>query len=744
LQNQDESVELSARSAIGAPKLSASFQFRLREMGAGFSHPRKTQLELPDLFQWPDLVLSGLSRKLAGSKPFPILLRDQGAPDYLAKAERVLLIGAGYSGKTALAKSLFREFFDSKAEVPILLEGEVWGVEQSSLSKALRAAVKLQYENLDYDHYLLVPFERRVLIIDDFDALGADKDRQRALLLEAHSIFSRVILTADELLSYEELPDLGAEKSPFEEYERWEIRELGHRLRGRIVTKWQALGQTERLGDLQVAREVVKQERLLNTVIGSQMLPAYPMIVLTILQAAEALKTPSSTVSGSYGYLYEALITASLTRVVKGAAELDSLYSLLSGFAHALFQDGSMYIGRLGVAKLIDRYNHLHQVSYSDREINKLVEARIIQRSDDDTYRFRYPYCYYYFLARYFRDNIGDPSEGASLRAQLTELVDTIYHEDAANTVIFYLYLTREREIIERLVESASRIYKDVEPFDIGVHAEYLNRLYKEAPKAIMPPPTTLENREKHRDDLDEAENSRLTTDMVVHRAERVHYADELEDIKKLTICIRTMEVLGQVLRNFPSSLRGGPKHAITKETYLLGLRALRVVVRISESDTETVRLFLSEIVRRNRPAMNDPEIAKTTDELMIRMNQRSTFGMLKKISHCVGLEMLRATYETVLQELKGNTSVRMVDLSIKCDHFLEVPEKEIDSLRRELRPNLFAFSVLRDLVVDYLYLWPLPESKRQRIAGWLGLDASHPLLRAGDQKRAKGARQGK
>jgi hypothetical protein len=47
-----------------------------------------------------------------------------------------------------------------------------------------------------------------------------------------------------------------------------------------------------------------------------------------------------------------------------------------------------------------------------------------------------------------------------------------------------------------------------------------------------------------------------------------------------------------------------------------------------------------------------------------------------------------------------------MIDVVIKLDHFDRLPEKELDDIEPDIRNNHFAYTVMRDLVVDHLYLY--------------------------------------
>ena len=49
--------------------------------------------------------------------------------------------------------------------------------------------------------------------------------------------------------------------------------------------------------------------------------------------------------------------------------------------------------------------------------------------------------------------------------------------KDYANVVIFYIYLTKDRELIEHILQNATHIYGDLAPCDLDEDVRFLNEL---------------------------------------------------------------------------------------------------------------------------------------------------------------------------------------------------------------------------------------------------------------------------
>jgi hypothetical protein len=202
-----------------------------------------------------------------------------------------------------------------------------------------------------------------------------------------------------------------------------------------------------------------------------------------------------------------------------------------------------------------------------------------------------------------------------------------------------------------------------------------------------------------------------------------------LQDILKTEFAFKSLQVMGQVLRNFPGELKADLKLQLADESYQLGMRALTSFLRTIEIHAETFRAFVERQLTKYR-ARPYPEVAKEASQVLAFLAQASIYGMIKRVSFSVGLEDLRETYEAVRKKAgESDIPTRLIDLAIHLDHFPRVPISDIESLERSLTGNIVAYNTLRILVADYLYLFPVGYKERQKLIALLKFDRLKPLL---------------
>jgi hypothetical protein len=400
------------------------------------------------------------------------------------------------------------------------------------------------------------------------------------------------------------------------------------------------------------------------------------------------------------------------------------------------------------------RYHDYYKARLPKDFLSRLVGAHVFSPNAGH-YRFRYPYYFYFFVARYFRDNIQLEDHAAALRSKINEMVDHIHYEQYSNVLTFYVYLSKDLAAINRVRENAAAIYDDLSPCDFDLDVQFVNDLYTKGSKPIplmLPKATPEQNRDEYRLELDKVEDVDWQDGYDCAQGEKVKYDKQLSDITKVNIATKTLQILGQVARNSPGSLAGDVKRQVVSEAYLLGLRTLNAVLQIPATRMDSMRQYIAELIKEHRaiqkaPALISADLARMVDQGLIALTQAYAFGMIRKISQAVGLRQLEDIYSDVLadldaaKEISVRVSARLIDLAIKLDHFSDPPEREIFDLDRLLRENYYAHTTLRDLVFAYLYLRQADHKTRSRLMSRFKIGSAGGKLIDNPEKRQRGQR---
>lgn len=710
--------QLTINRAIRAEfRLNQKFDTWITDIGSPLHHGRKGELKLRDVFVFPDLSVR--SRGLGATLRE---IRGEDVFKYALESERVVFQASALSGKTSLCKVLFSDFVNRSDQVPLLLSGH--GVDSADEARSEKLFWRLfeeQYNPSMLDAFRQLEKARRTLFIDDWHKTALNPDGRQLFLETAGRYFGRILLFADEFFPLQELLE-GSAKTILE-FEHATVEQFRHALRGKIIDRWVTLGQ-EHTGDKgKMAREIEEKENLVRSLIGKNILPSLPFVVLCILEAEQEDKAQSSE-AGSFGYLYEVLVTTALNATKGPKTQLEKKYVFLARLAYHMFKQDVESLPTTETRRIAEEYSRSHLVKVDiDAMLADLEDARVLRRVNGN-YSFAYGHFFYYFVARYYKDNL-DRTEGGALRQELEYMADHLSRDRYTAILMFVLYFSRDSAgIITRIVENANSIYKNEEPANLNSDVNFLNQFcdqpYPDIPEEVDLAASRTERRE-FRDRIEK------TAERMIHPEARVYtYSEDLADKDKFDLAQKHIELLGQVIRNFPGSLPGPEKLAILEACYSLGLRSIRALLRLIESSIPMYR----EAVLKTRKDLGNAtaeEIRRRVDSTVILLSRICVLGNIKRVSSSVGLADLEAAYREALANLGKTNATQLIDLSIKLDHFAEFPESYVRELHRLFSGNGFADRILADLVVGHMLVFDLDRKVRQSMSALFNIKANLP-----------------
>jgi hypothetical protein len=708
------------------------FLSSLSDSGIGLIHPVTGPISLETVFVYPDVV----TRKLAApetTKEMPGTKLLQ----HLTDSHRLIIQGEPSSGKTALARTVAVSWLRDRLFYPILIEGKiVKRADQAFLERICYGEARKAYGDESLERYKQLAPSSKVLIIDNWDDSPMGIEQRESFLARAEAYFGKVILLVDGI-SY--LQGLLAKINGTEailQYDHITIHGMSHVARGQLIERW--INQDLARETSEFTRRVEETERLVNNVIGKNTLPSLPFIVLSILQALEHKKHVLPE-NGSFGYLYEVLITTALSATICGKSQLEKKYAFLSLLAYRLFDTSMEVMSESSVNELLGEYAESLMVKVDGPALLADLDYAHVLTQRDGNYGFVYPHFLQYFLARYFKDNLHGKT-GPALRKRLKEIVAGLNVEANRTFLMFVIYLTNDDGLTDELVALGQDILSDFAPSDLTTEVDFYNNEADPRRERAIPESVDLEQSRLHRRELADENQRRPVSENNTGSVLPIPgeaFSNLMPLDLKLDYARSCLQILGQVLKNFAGTLPGPQKLLILNTTYLLGLRILRALLESVKDSSTKVRNALA-ITKQEKPEF--APLAKKVEFLLTMMAQIVGVSIIRLISLSVGSTDIEGrAYSITLEEIGRNNATQLVDLSIKLDHFESYPLKEIKTLKSDYSQNRFAYRILRELVIDQMHVFKMDREMRQRVLSLLSAEPSNPLgLLRGGNKRFK------
>lgn len=291
----------------------------------------------------------------------------------------------------------------------------------------------------------------------------------------------------------------------------------------------------------------------------------------------------------------------------------------------------------------------------------------------------------------------------------ILDLCINIHDEQKANILVFIAHHIKNPQFIEATQLALTSALERQEPVTLKRDDKYytlLNELCESLKKEIVAPEEKIDP-EKERENMLRKMDERdkyLSKDKVNPNALPV-------EIQNMNKALRSIEVVGQIVKNRQGSLPKTDIKAMVMQMYETAFRTISYFGTIVETDKAQV---IDDIIKNKKEGISNDEIKKKLDAFFEITSLNFCLFVFSKMINSVGTKELRAIFTQVAEEI-GSPAAKLVSFSIiSCFSKIAIPE--LKDLVEELNDNPVAMSIIRARVRSYLYNNHVTFSDRQKI----------------------------
>ncbi len=662
--------------------LSKNFVDFLDDPGAPITHPfrdPRTPIHLSDIFLFPDLWELDEDHDGGDQKQ----IRSRNVAEEILTSKKVLVTGSEKSGRTSIVKQLYLCAFKA-GKIPILIEGDKIPKSLDKLKQTIRTAVKDQYINLNSDAFDQLSPDKKIVLIDDAHRLAPASQNREDFLTHLEQVFGTVILCGDDLIKMDELKGKDARESKFWEYRHMVILPFGEMLREQFVRNWLHLGLEAGI-DEGLETEIHRLCATLNLIVKKQLLPAYPLFLLVVLQQTDF--SSSSVQGSSFGKLFEGVVTAVLSKTRFPRLSVSDKYHYLAALAKKMFDGKATTLSTIDAREWHNDYWRSIDLSIDfDTLVEDLHDLGVLSYSNEGV-RFRYAYFFCFFLAYYLHRRIHDPAT----RQIVAYLCEHLYHRTSADVVLFLAHLTGDPIVLDEMIKNCDRLFSEIQPAQLGEDVRPINQLGN-AVQVITIQGKPDENRLRMRIENDAIVEDRLAA---VKKAQDITppepESDAIRQLFDIHSGYKTIQILGQAIRNISGSADRETKEAVIGKVFGLSRRILGLY--LSAFANGNLGSLIEDMADSYRE--HQPEISLTSlkDEVCRHLNGLSQFicfALIKHTTFSVGSENLAPTIHRML----GKSSVpieQLFDLAFDLERPGRFPKDKALQLYGSFKKNHFS-----------------------------------------------------
>lgn len=714
---------ISSNQGVFYPNKKAVEKFN--DIGISINHYAKDCVSLSDLYVWPDV------NKINYHNEKNKTIRKNVA-EQLKEEKLNILIGSNSCGKTSFARMIFME--EEHNEVCcLLLKGDDFTTsDESKIKDVVETAFVEQYSGEFLEEFRQLPNSKKVIIVDDFDKIKIIKDRRTSVLNYIYESFGRIIILMSSNVELTSILKSNVVTSQ-EELAYYEIMPLGNKKRKDLISKWYCLDESIQTDD-ELNKKIEEAQIQIDTFLGNGagFVPAMPVFVIGALQNRDALKQTYDM--SKYGFLYESLIINSLSKFSNdynqsGAFNVDS--NILSRLAFYMLTHKRTSFGEkeLDIVLSVFREEALIDI-FTLPFLERMQEAKIIYNDTSvGAYRFRYPYIYYYFSARYIASNIKDKDVGDIVEYMSGRL----YNETYGNIIIFVCHFLNSKDVIDDVLLNAYSILEDYEPFDFHKKNPVFDKI-KDAVEALIPKTIVSNedvetNKESVLSKMDEAginDGSEFKGEESIND----EISDKEKDMMAISAAFKTIEVLGQILQNYPAEIKKDDKFRMIDEMHKLSMRSVQALVKTMMFLEEDLIEFISAKIVNEEKTVNSDEVVLEVRNFINMLISGMARGMIHQVSKALNSNFIMIA-ATDAFEHDDSISSKLILIDLKMNCLKKCNYDEVKMLKKSFEDSneRFASRILDSIVANYLNYNKCDVRLRAKLCNLCGFQEQQSLI---------------
>src|SRR5690554_885457 len=665
------------------------------------THRKVDRIRLSDIYTIPDVEIDDDSRK-----ELRIYRSACSLPD---KFERFLVFGEEQQGKTSLLKHYYKSFL-TQSKTPLILEGSK--VKDANPEVIIKKELARQYEGLPYEDFMAS--QEKIIIIDNIDDIGLNRKYRDKFISDICLFADKCIFTHQLAFSLlvDEIPAL-------DDFGRAELIGLGNKKREEIIQRWISLGIEQTITEEDLFTRCDELKDTINSVVKKNIVPPKPIYILMLLQMFEANSKLNLELS-SHGHCYQQLIYQSFENAKINEREFDKYLNVLTELSWWIFSN-NQNPNEAQLDSFFEEYCKVYLNVDKEVVISKLSNHSILQAKEFRT-GFKYPYIYYFFVGKKISESY---SENIDIQDQVNYLLENLHREDFANILIFVAHHTKDGWVINLLQNVLSELFNEHPSATLEKkQLSFMDDFMKQIPELILEQREVQKERDAYNEMLDANERSHNDLD-------ESESPDILADINKT---FKGMEIAGQIIRNRHASLKRDSLNILAENGINAGLRFLKYFIAISDVAKNEIVKVISAHLSEN-PGLTNGEIEKHAENAYLHLTYGVINSVVRKIATSVGSKEAMEIYKAI-EEKESTPALLLLKQSIELHFLKRIDMKSITQSAEKLKGNFVCTRILKELVIQHIYMFPVDYKEKQQLSKLLGLSVKGQQLIEQKQKR--------
>lgn len=673
------------------------------------AHSQKEKVILEDIFIYPELS------KFDDLKEYEKKISAEELIKKFYNYNKIIIAGENQSGKTTLCKKIFIEL-RKKYFIPVYVFDRTYQF-YGKIENRISEAYKEQYKTTPIEE---IGKQRIIPIIDDFH-FAKNKEKHISDLSE----YRQQIIIVDDIFNLN-----FKDESLLTSFIHFKIEELNPLLRNQLINKWTHLkdnGKSFDNDENETYKMIDEKTELVNAtlgkIFGKGIMPAYPFFLLSIISTYETFAKPLDQEITSQGYCYQAFIYMYLRKQGVKNDEIDTYVNFLDEFAFLFFSKGKKEISSAEFNTFMASYLETYNLPVNqDVLLEKLRQSNMIALDSFNNYFFCYPYLYYFFVAKYLSENINEN------KVIIDDIINNLHKDENAYIAIFVSHHSKNEKILDEIILNAFCLFDKYKTATLSAaELSFFDEQADNIVQAALPfpkeaPETVRNKRLSAQKDYEEKSTHTKSNDAI---------EDYDELAKELRRSIKTVEVIGSILKNRAGSLHKEGLKSMFEEAMNVHLRILTSFFELikTKQEQEAIISFISRRIKiviekvaekrisegQKERELSKEKLEKLSKTIFWNLNFFTICGLINKIITSLGSDKLTQIVEAVCDD-KNTPASYLVKHGILMWYNKNL---QVDTIAKKIDEGGFsniAKRIMNFMIVDHCAMHKTNYRERQRI----------------------------
>lgn len=491
---------------------------------------RNISKSFEDYFVFPRIESESLpdktSREFIDENSFITEIKDK---------KKVIITGVSEIGKTTLLKELFLHFSEEYCVISIDTEN----IKSRNYDKVVKETFEEIYgdDKYDYEKYLQLPKNKRVLIIDDVDTIKSNSFD--SFILSANEMFGIMIFSTKKVIDFNIVNRLKNVFDTENSIAKYHIDLFYPDKRKELVNN---IVSIENKND-----ESIEIEQISNSLCDAldsqkrfiQLTPSF--IIDFCFYYCRNIGQASNSDSSIFSKVFEAKLTTVLSKYQYGILTTEKLYRLISKVAHHIHFNKKYPLMPYEITNIIKKYNEDNDDEVNDSLFIEILKQSKIMYLTEEGLKFTNRNHLAYFVANevnYAYNQTGDERD-------LLYLLNNACFGINADILMFISYITDNTRILDLLLNITLKYTNEWEEFNIDKNVPKFMKIES------VPAIDEISKDEKEILEKNKIENEKKA-ELELETLNLYDYA-ESDSEKKMNQVIRALSLLTIISKCLPS-----------------------------------------------------------------------------------------------------------------------------------------------------------------------------------------------